>query len=276
MPHIARPALSRRAFLRGAGVALSLPMLDAMTPAFGQSTRASGRAADVPRRMVCIQTNQGIMPQFFFPEAAGRGYAATPYLKRLAEHRDRITVFSGVSLPGVTGGHQAERCFLTGTPAPRARRVPQRHLARPVRRRAGRQPDPVPLARPGDDAREPDAQLHAQRRPDPVREEPEEPVPEALRPGQAGGGRPGGRGPRTGAEHARLPRRGDRQAQPLALRGRPLAARPVLHLRPRAGAADARLGGLGAEAQAGRRRQAAGGPPRGDTSSSPRPGSSST
>ena len=29
-----------------------------------------------------------------------------------------MTVFSGVSLPGVTGGHAAERCFLTGTPHP--------------------------------------------------------------------------------------------------------------------------------------------------------------
>ncbi len=118
MPHVARPALGRRALLRGAGLALALPMIDAMIPAFGRSARASGRPEGVPRRMVCIQTNQGIMPQFFFPEAAGRGYAATPYLARLVEHRDRITVFSGVSLPGVTGGHQAERCFLTGTPHP--------------------------------------------------------------------------------------------------------------------------------------------------------------
>ena len=118
MTHVARPALSRRAFLRGAGVALSLPMLDAMTPAFGQSARNSDQASSVPRRMVCIQTNQGIMPQFFFPEAAGRDYAASPYLSRLAAHRNQITVFSGVSLPGVTGGHQAERCFLTGTPHP--------------------------------------------------------------------------------------------------------------------------------------------------------------
>ncbi len=29
-----------------------------------------------------------------------------------------MTVFSGVSLPGVTGGHAAEHCFLTGTPHP--------------------------------------------------------------------------------------------------------------------------------------------------------------
>ena len=29
-----------------------------------------------------------------------------------------MTVFSGVSLPGVTGAHAAERCFRTGTPHP--------------------------------------------------------------------------------------------------------------------------------------------------------------
>src|SRR6185436_13121602 len=31
---------------------------------------------------------------------------------------NQMTVFSGVSLPGVTGGHAAETCFLTGTPHP--------------------------------------------------------------------------------------------------------------------------------------------------------------
>jgi hypothetical protein len=68
--------------------------------------------------MVCIQTNQGIMPQFFFPEEAGRDFAMTPYLEKLSAHRSQLSVFSGVSLPGVTGGHQAERCFITGTPHP--------------------------------------------------------------------------------------------------------------------------------------------------------------
>ncbi len=60
----------------------------------------------------------GILPQFFFPEKAGRDYALTPYLEKLAAHRDQLTVFSGVSHPGVTGAHAAEKCFLTGTPHP--------------------------------------------------------------------------------------------------------------------------------------------------------------
>ena len=103
--------LDRRAFLRGTGVALALPLLDAMRPA---------RAAkpDVPRRMVCLETNMGILPQFFFPEKAGKDFAPTPYLERLSKVRGQFTVFSGVSHPGVTGGHAAEKCFLTGTPHP--------------------------------------------------------------------------------------------------------------------------------------------------------------
>lgn len=68
--------------------------------------------------MVAIETNMGILPQFFFPESTDHGYELSPYLQRLKTHRDQFTVFSGVSLPGVTGGHAAERCFLTGTPHP--------------------------------------------------------------------------------------------------------------------------------------------------------------
>lgn len=33
----------------------------------------------------------------------------TPDLEKLAAVRDQVTVFSGVSHPGVTGGHAAER-----------------------------------------------------------------------------------------------------------------------------------------------------------------------
>jgi hypothetical protein len=101
--------ISRRTFLRGAGVVVALPLLEGMAKA------AEGQA---PRRMVAIETNMGILPQFFFPEQAGRDYIAPPYLERLAAHRKNMTVFSGVSLPGVTGGHAAEKCFLTGTPHP--------------------------------------------------------------------------------------------------------------------------------------------------------------
>jgi hypothetical protein len=74
--------------------------------------------AEIPRRIVAVETNMGILPQFFFPEKTGKDYAMSPYLERLAKFRDQFTVFSGISHPGVTGGHAAEKCFLTGTPHP--------------------------------------------------------------------------------------------------------------------------------------------------------------
>ena len=109
-----RPALSRRTFLRAAGATIALPMLDAMRPNFARADAVK----KIPRRMVAIETNMGIMPQFFFPEKAGAEYALSPYLEKVAAHRANLTIFSGVSHPGVTGAHAAERCFLTTTPHP--------------------------------------------------------------------------------------------------------------------------------------------------------------
>lgn len=105
-------ALSRRTFLRGTGVALALPLLDAMAPA------CHAAEPPTPRRMLAIETNMGILPQYFFPEKSGRDFQLTPYLQKLAAIRDKMTIFSGVSHPGVTGAHAAEKCFLTGTPHP--------------------------------------------------------------------------------------------------------------------------------------------------------------
>jgi hypothetical protein len=92
---------------------MALPLLECMAPA-----SHGGAAAAVPRRMVAVETNMGILPQFFFPDRPGHDYALTPYLQKLAAVRDQMTVLSGVSHPGVTGGHAAEKCFLTGTPHP--------------------------------------------------------------------------------------------------------------------------------------------------------------
>ena len=107
-------ALSRRTFLKAAGTTLALPWLEAMCPAFAKAEAAK----KIPRRMVAIETNMGIMPQFFFPEKSGSDYALTPYLEKLAAHRGQMTIFSGTSHPGVTGAHAAEKCFLTATPHP--------------------------------------------------------------------------------------------------------------------------------------------------------------
>ena len=113
--NITRPAtFSRRTFLRGAGVTLALPLLEAMTPLRAQA------AAQSPRRMVCINTTLGLHTPNLFPSAAGKDYELTPYLEPLAEFRRDFTVFSGLSHPEVDGGHPAELCYLTSAPHPRA------------------------------------------------------------------------------------------------------------------------------------------------------------
>ena len=104
-------ALNRRTFLKAAGVTLALPMLEAMR---APVVLAAEPAA--PRRFVGMMTNMGILPQYFFPKTEGRDYEPSPYLELLKEHRNDLTVFSGVSLPGVDGGHAAEKSFLTGAP----------------------------------------------------------------------------------------------------------------------------------------------------------------
>jgi hypothetical protein len=111
--------VSRRGFLGGVGVALALPAL-------GRAAEAEAKAG-APRRLVAIQTNQGIMPHLFFPEAgdgAGSGakvaadYKPSPYLELLEPLRKQLTVFSHVSHPGVDGGHSNEVSFLTGAAHP--------------------------------------------------------------------------------------------------------------------------------------------------------------
>jgi hypothetical protein len=116
-----RPALSRRGFLRGTGILLSLPWLDAMSPVFAGVSKAPSAGATPggkPRRFFGICNNLGLLPDQFFPTEKGRGYALSPYLELLKEHREALTVFSGVSHPDVDGGHPADNCFLTASPHP--------------------------------------------------------------------------------------------------------------------------------------------------------------
>jgi hypothetical protein len=117
-PYIStRPFISRRRFLQGAGVLLSLPLLEAMTPAFAVKNGA-GTGVGKPRRFLGICNNLGLLPDQFFPSEGGRDYTPSPYLDVLKEYRDDFTVFSGVWHPDVDGGHPADNCFLTAAPHP--------------------------------------------------------------------------------------------------------------------------------------------------------------
>jgi hypothetical protein len=112
----ARRHLSRRAVLKGAGAAVALPLLDAMTPAFA---RAADKPA-APRRLVAVCATLGFHTPFLVPKETGAGYALTPYLEALKDHRPELTVFSGLSHPeqGGANGHSSELTWLTSARRP--------------------------------------------------------------------------------------------------------------------------------------------------------------
>lgn len=94
--------------LRGTGVAMSLPWLTAMQPALASTAKPT------PKRFVATTLGLGLVGDNLFPTTAGRDYTPSLYMEELAALRDKVTVVSGVSHPGVKGGHRAEASILTG------------------------------------------------------------------------------------------------------------------------------------------------------------------
>ncbi len=112
-----RNRIDRRTFLRGTGVAIGLPILNAMPGAAGRAADRRQSKQDV-RRMLAICAPLGIHTPYLFPEQSGSDYQVTPYLEPLEALRDRFTVISGLQHPDVDGGHSAEQSFLTGAAHP--------------------------------------------------------------------------------------------------------------------------------------------------------------
>lgn len=107
--------IPRRAFLRGAGVTLALPWLEAMSVRGGSVATAGDIApAETPRRAVFCYFGLGINGRDFTPAETGRDYAITPILKPLEPLKSDFTVISGLKLTH-SGGHTGDRTFLTGT-----------------------------------------------------------------------------------------------------------------------------------------------------------------
>ena len=91
---VTRKALSRRTFLRGAGVALGLPFLEAMTPAFAQSAAAN------PVRLAWFYLPNGIDMRHWTPDNDGplAGMGALPeILAPLGSIRDDVMVLSNLT-----------------------------------------------------------------------------------------------------------------------------------------------------------------------------------
>ena len=86
--------INRRSFLRGTGVVLALPLLDIM----GRIRRASSPT----RRMINICCTLGLYRDSWMPKDLG-GITPSEYLSIIDRHREKYTIFSGLSHEEQTG-----------------------------------------------------------------------------------------------------------------------------------------------------------------------------
>ena len=116
--------LSRRHVLRGAGIALALPWLDAMVPSWASRASAAPIAKLPPLRLGFVYVPNGVHMRSWTPVAEGAAYELPTILGPLAPHRDRLLVLSGLAHAKANangdgpGDHaRAGATFLTGAQA---------------------------------------------------------------------------------------------------------------------------------------------------------------
>jgi hypothetical protein len=114
---ITKKHLPRRAFLRGLGTTLALPLLDSMVPALS----AQSSAAKPVLRLGFVYHATGMIMDRWTPAAEGSAFEFTPTMKPLEPFRDRILVMSGLAqvngraLGDGPGDHaRGGAVFLTG------------------------------------------------------------------------------------------------------------------------------------------------------------------
>lgn len=114
---ISKKHLDRRTFLRGAGTAMALPLLDAMVPA---ATAQSLTAANQRLRFGAVYVPNGIYPQMWHPETTGNEFEFNKIMKPLEPFRQYLTTISQMKAPDggkdMGGIHMgASAAFLNGT-----------------------------------------------------------------------------------------------------------------------------------------------------------------
>jgi len=91
--YLTKKHLSRRTVLRGLGVSVSLPLLDAMVPA---GTALAATAARPTPRMGFVYFPHGAIMKAWSPTETGRDFTMSPILKPLEPFRDHMTIVSGL------------------------------------------------------------------------------------------------------------------------------------------------------------------------------------
>ncbi|HEX4425282.1 MAG TPA: DUF1552 domain-containing protein [Terriglobales bacterium] len=116
---ITKKHLPRRTFLKGLGVAVGLPLLEGMVPAFAFANEAVAKPAS---RISFVYVPNGIIMDKWTPATVGTGFEMTPILEPLTAMRENLLLLSGLShlearsLPGEGAGDhaRASASFLTG------------------------------------------------------------------------------------------------------------------------------------------------------------------
>ena len=107
---ITKKYLDRRTVLRGMGVSVALPLLDAMIPA----STALGQTAAAPKpRMGFVYFPHGAVMQHWSPTATGTGFELTKILEPAAKHRASMTIVSGLRNKG--GESNTPHAIIAGT-----------------------------------------------------------------------------------------------------------------------------------------------------------------
>jgi len=91
---VLKKSIPRRTFLRGAGTALALPLLDAMVPAFASPAETAPKTAN---RLSFFTVPNGIVMDKWTPAAVGSGFELTPILEPFAAFKDRMLIISGLA-----------------------------------------------------------------------------------------------------------------------------------------------------------------------------------
>jgi hypothetical protein len=118
--------IPRRTFLRGAGVAVGLPLLDSMVPA---QTPLNRTAAVPPKRFVGIWHPHGAAPGYWSPLQEGANFEFSFITKPLEQFRNRVTLITGLDMPEAMattdepGGDHARGAVLLSASRPRRNAV---------------------------------------------------------------------------------------------------------------------------------------------------------
>ncbi|MCA9095751.1 MAG: DUF1552 domain-containing protein [Planctomycetaceae bacterium] len=95
---IGKSHLSRRTVLKGLGISLGLPLLEAMTPTLGSAAETAAAAA--PRRAAFLYVPNGVNVEKWRPTGEESDFQLSPTLTPLEPFRESLCVLEGMTLDG--------------------------------------------------------------------------------------------------------------------------------------------------------------------------------